>query len=82
MANFQLLEDDDHMDHHYLLLLEDAITQAGQGRIVDRGLETLGRTDVGVAFMRRVFDREMRAAANGERTKVWNYRGEEPVLGY
>ena len=72
----------DHMDHPYLLLLEDAITQSGQGRIVDRGLETLGRTDVGVAFMRRVFDREMRAAANGERTKVWNYRGEEPVLGY
>jgi 5,5'-dehydrodivanillate O-demethylase len=72
----------DHLDHPYLLLLEDAITQAGQGQIVDRNLELLGRTDSGVAAMRRVFDREMRAAAAGHPTKQWNYQGQEPVLGH
>ena len=72
----------DYLDHPYLLLLEDAITQAGQGQIVDRDAEILGRTDAGIAVMRRVFDREMRAAFAGKPTKAWNYQGEEPVLGY
>lgn len=72
----------DHLDHPHLLLLEDAITQGGQGQMVDRSLEMLGRTDVGIVVMRRVYDREMRAAANGEPLKDWNYQGEEPVLGY
>jgi 5,5'-dehydrodivanillate O-demethylase len=72
----------DHMDHPYLLLLEDAITQGGQGRMVDRSLEMLGRTDVGVAAMRRVFGREMRAVENGEPTKAWRPLDEEPVLGF
>jgi 5,5'-dehydrodivanillate O-demethylase oxygenase subunit len=72
----------DCLDHPFLLLLEDAITQAGQGQMVDRSLETLGRTDVGVVAMRKVFDREMRAVAAGEPTTEWRYLGEEPDLGY
>ena len=72
----------DHMDHPYLLLLEDAITQGGQGRMVDRNLEMLGRTDAGVAAMRRVFDREMRAVGKGEAGKAWTPLDEEPVLGF
>lgn len=72
----------DCLDHPYLVLLEDAITQGGQGQMVDRNLELLGRTDVGVVAMRKVFDREMRAVAAGEPTKEWRYLGEEPGLGY
>ncbi len=72
----------DCLDHPYLLLLEDAITQAGQGRMVDRNLEFLGGTDVGVVAMRKVFDREMRAVAAGEPTKEWRFSDEEPRLGY
>jgi len=72
----------DYLDHPYLLLLEDAITQGGQGQIVDRSLELLGRTDAGVAAMRRVWDREIRSFAEGKPTKYWVYRGEEPTLGF
>ena len=72
----------DCLDHPYLLLLEDAITQGGQGRMVDRNLEFLGRTDIGVVAMRKVFDREMRAVSAGEPTKEWRYSNEEPGLGF
>lgn len=72
----------DFLDHPYLLLLEDAVTQGGQGQIVDRGLETLGRTDSGIAAMRRVFDREMRAAADGRPTKEWTRLDDVPALGF
>ncbi len=72
----------DCLDHPYLLLLEDAITQGGQGQMVDRNLEFLGRTDRGVVAMRKVFDRELRAVAAGEPTKEWHYSGDEPGLGF
>ena len=72
----------DYLDHPHLLLLEDALTQGGQGQMVDRNMEMLGRTDVGIVAMRRVFDREMRAVADGKPTTAWNYQGEEPHLGF
>ena len=78
-GNAQLL---DHMDHPYLLLLEDSVTQAGQGQMVDRAEEMLGRTDVGVAAMRRVYEREMLAVANGEPGKDWVFSGEQPDPGF
>ena len=72
----------EHLDHPHLLLLEDAITQGGQGQKVDRNMELLGRTDVGIVAMRKVFDREMRAVANGEPTKGWTPMEVDPVLGF
>jgi 5,5'-dehydrodivanillate O-demethylase len=72
----------DYLDHPHLLLLEDAITQAGQGQIVDRNAELLGRTDVGVAAMRRVYAREMQAIADGRPTKQWKRLEESPALGF
>ena len=70
------------MDHPHLLLLEDSITQAGQGQMVDRNLEMLGRTAAGVATMRRISEREMRAVANGEPGKIWVSSGELPAPGF
>ena len=72
----------DHLEHPHLLLLEDAVTQAGQEQMVNRDNEVLGRTDVGVAAMRRVFEREMNAVATGEPTKKWIRLNEEPALGF
>ena len=72
----------DHMDHPHLLLLEDAVTQGGQGQFTDRSRELLGRTDVGIVEMRKVFLREMQAHADGRPLTAWNYRGEEPALGF
>lgn len=72
----------DYTGHPFLLLLEDAITQGGQGRIVDRSHEILGRTDVGIAVFRRVAERELRAIQAGKPTKDWAPLDEEPVLGF
>jgi 5,5'-dehydrodivanillate O-demethylase len=53
---------------------QDYITQVGQGRIVDRSAEHLGRSDAGVILLRGLFRREMEAAAHGERGKAWQPR--------
>lgn len=72
----------DHLDHPHLLILEDAITQAGQGQITDRRTETLGRTDVGVAAMRKVYRREMAALAAGQPLTDWAPMTVEPERGF
>ena len=43
----------------------------GQGAIVDRTQETLGRSDAGIAFLRRIFWRELEAIRAGRPTKAW-----------
>ena len=56
---------------------QDYIAQRGQGRVADRGSETLGRSDAGVALLRRIFQREMAAMRSGT-PKVWRAL-EEPA---
>lgn len=73
---------DDVRDHPMLLIIEDCVAQQGQGEIVDRTQEMLGRTDVGIVRLRRLFEREMTAIAKGQPTKKWVYSGEPPRLGY
>ncbi len=51
--------------------LQDDIAQIGQGRIVDRSFERLGRGDVGVIMIRRLWIREMQALADGKPLKDW-----------
>ncbi|MBT3989113.1 MAG: Rieske 2Fe-2S domain-containing protein [Rhodospirillaceae bacterium] len=72
----------DYLDHPHLLLLEDGLAQAGQEQIVDRSQELLGRTDIGIAAMRKVFEREMLAVASGEPTTSWSPMTVEPELGF
>jgi hypothetical protein len=48
----------DILDHPLLPLIEDAVAQQGQGEIVDRSLERLGRTDIGIVRMQRPFERK------------------------
>jgi 5,5'-dehydrodivanillate O-demethylase oxygenase subunit len=72
----------DFRDHPRFLLIEDAVAQGGQGGIVDRSAEHLGRTDVCIARMRRLFDRELDAIAQGKPTKAYEYSGESPELGF
>jgi hypothetical protein len=68
----------DMSDHPMLVEIEDMLTQVGQGRIVDRRGEKLGRTDAGVAFYRRIFARELQALATGQPTKNWTYMDKMP----
>ena len=61
-----------------LVEIEDMLTQLGQGRIVERRGEKLGRTDNGVVFYRRVLARELHALAQGRPTKPWVYMNKVP----
>jgi 5,5'-dehydrodivanillate O-demethylase oxygenase subunit len=72
----------DILDHPLLPLIEDAVAQQGQGEIVDRSQERLGRTDIGIVRMRRLFERELAAITTGVAGKPWRYSGERPALGF
>lgn len=50
---------------------QDYVVQVGQGAIADRSQETLGRSDAGIALLRRIFWRELDALRSGEPMKVW-----------
>jgi 5,5'-dehydrodivanillate O-demethylase len=63
----------DVKDHPYLAVIEDVVAQGGQGRIADRGAERLGRSDVGIVAMRRIWSREMQAIAEGRPAKQWRF---------
>jgi 5,5'-dehydrodivanillate O-demethylase oxygenase subunit len=55
-----------------MVQLEDDVAQIGQGRIVDRGQERLGRGDVGVVAIRRLWIREVTAMLEGRPLKQWH----------
>ena len=50
---------------------QDYVAAVGQGAIVDRTRERLGKSDMGIAFLRRIFFREMDAIHEGRPTKPW-----------
>ncbi len=54
-----------------LVRLQDDVAQVGQGLITDREGERLGRGDVGVIAIRRLWDRELAAFLDGRPTKHW-----------
>jgi 5,5'-dehydrodivanillate O-demethylase oxygenase subunit len=43
----------------------------GQGPIVDRTQERLGKSDAGIMLLRKIFWREMETLRNGGRIKQW-----------
>lgn len=59
-------------------LFQDTVAQAGQGAIWDRQDEHLGRSDVAVIMRRKIWERELRALAEGRPLKQWT----RPVGGY
>jgi hypothetical protein len=68
----------DFADFPMLVEVEDLIAQVGQGVIADRHAEILGRSDVGVMFLRRVMARELQALSEGRPTKAWSFMAEPP----
>ncbi len=55
--------------------VQDNVAQAGQGIIVDRSIEHLGRSDHMVAYFRRIWQRELRALQEGRPLKQWRKTG-------
>jgi 5,5'-dehydrodivanillate O-demethylase len=59
-----------------LVRLQDDVAQVGQGLIADRDGERLGRADVGVIAIRRLWARELALFMEGRPTKHWRRDGE------
>jgi 5,5'-dehydrodivanillate O-demethylase oxygenase subunit len=62
---------DDLEDRSVIELIQDVVSQWGQGAIRDREHERLGRSDKGVILLRRLWERELRALAEGRPLKQW-----------
>ena len=74
---------EDVMSHPLRTFIEDVVAQRGQGAIHDRSKEVLGRSDIGVARIRKVFERELLAVESGLPGKTWSYSGSPaPTTGY
>jgi 5,5'-dehydrodivanillate O-demethylase oxygenase subunit len=61
----------DGIGSQQVIATQDYAALRGQGRIVDRTKERLGQSDAGVAFLRRIFLRELEAIRDGKPTKPW-----------
>jgi 5,5'-dehydrodivanillate O-demethylase len=57
--------------HYKLISVEDYAAQVGQGRIVDDTNYHLGRNDVAVILLRKLWQRELKALAAGRPLKKW-----------
>jgi 5,5'-dehydrodivanillate O-demethylase len=60
-----------HPGAQSILAAQDYVAVRGQGKIVDRSQERLAKTDAGIAFLRRIFLRELAAIREGRPTKRW-----------
>ncbi len=69
-------------DHPRLVIIEDIVAQRGQGAITDRGVETLGLSDICIVRMRRLFTEELTAISEGRAGRNWTYDGEKPKSGF
>jgi len=63
-----------------LTAAQDYVSIRGQGRITDRSRETLGRSDLGIVTLRRIFWRELDALRAGAQPKRWRRRAEQVEL--
>ncbi len=70
--------------HPDLAVIQDLATQAGQGRIVRRSGERLGRSDIAIIQWRKILARELRIIAEGGARKTWTRAPADikPTLGF
>ena len=61
----------DLSEHPNLVNIQDTVAQVGQGVIADRTSERLGRSDLLVILLRKLWARELRALAEGRPLKEW-----------
>jgi 5,5'-dehydrodivanillate O-demethylase oxygenase subunit len=62
---------DESLSTFDLFWIEDYVTAVGQGKVADRHQERLGQSDKGVILIRKIFDRELSALANGVPLTPW-----------
>jgi 5,5'-dehydrodivanillate O-demethylase len=62
---------DDVEDKGALINVQDYVAQVGQGAMQDRSQERLGRSDLLVILLRKLYARELRALAEGRPLTAW-----------
>ncbi len=65
------IEDLKVSENYKLISVEDYVAQVGQGSIADHADYHLGRNDVVVILLRKLWERELRALAEGKPLKQW-----------
>ncbi|HEY3115504.1 MAG TPA: hypothetical protein VGK54_02065, partial [Chloroflexota bacterium] len=63
---------EDVQDRADLTHIEDDLMLAGQGEFEDPAHEVLGKTDVGIVVIREIWQRELRALAEGQPLTQWS----------
>jgi 5,5'-dehydrodivanillate O-demethylase len=63
-----------------LISAQDYVAVRGQGIVYDRSQENLSTSDAGIAFLRRIFLRELEAVRAEQPTKQWHRLEEAPHL--
>ncbi len=58
---------------------QDYVALMGQGVIADREHEHLGREDAGIILLRKIYERELRALAQGRPIKQWRWEDEGDI---
>ena len=61
----------DVLDRADIVNIQDNLTQCGQGKIADRSQEHLGRSDVAIILLRKLWQRELKALATGGKLTEW-----------
>ena len=62
---------DELADRPDIVNIQDVVAQVGQGQIADRDNERLGRSDVLIILLRKIWLRELQALAEGRPVKSW-----------
>jgi 5,5'-dehydrodivanillate O-demethylase oxygenase subunit len=65
----------DVADHPGIVGIQDNVSQIGQGIVANRNDEWLGRSDVAIILLRKLWRRELAALASGGPLKAWAVRG-------
>jgi 5,5'-dehydrodivanillate O-demethylase len=65
VMNCEMTLDEVDQNHPLLPVIQDTVSIGGQGVIVDRSQENLGQSDRGIAVLRKIWAREMKAIAEG-----------------
>jgi 5,5'-dehydrodivanillate O-demethylase len=62
---------DEYAERPDIVNIQDVVAQVGQGQIADRANERLGRSDILIILLRKIFQRELQAIADGRPVKAW-----------
>ena len=68
-------------DYPYLFQVQDNVVLMGQGPIADRDNERLGQSDIPIILLRKIWERELKALAEGGALKQWRRPAEKLDVG-